>query len=197
MDQSLDRLVPFTITICGVSELDRWATTGVSHVLSILDPDFAERPRFAAFREHRRLELAFHDIVEPRAGQMAPQQVHVNAILAFADTLVADPARATHVLVHCHMGISRSSAALAVLLARVRPEVAAVRVWEEVLRLRERAWPNLRLIELGDVALGRQGELIAALAGVYRRQLDRYPQLRGYFEQSDRKREVEHAERAY
>jgi predicted protein tyrosine phosphatase len=75
------------------------------------------------------------------------------------------------------MGISRSSAALAVLLARVGPEVAAARVWEEVLRLRERVWPNLRLIELGDATLGRQGELIAALVGVYRRQLDRYPRI--------------------
>src|SRR5262249_9087291 len=29
------------------------------------------------------------------------------------------------------------------------------------------AWPNLRLIELGDVALTRHGELIAALSAVY------------------------------
>jgi predicted protein tyrosine phosphatase len=91
------------------------------------------------------------------------------------------------------MGISRSSAALALILARVRPDLSASQILDEVLRVRGRAWPNLRLIELGDAALERKGELIAALSAVYRLQLQRHPELQRYFIECGRKREVDHA----
>ena len=34
--------VPFTITVCGIDELSGYCEVGVSHVLSILDPDYPE-----------------------------------------------------------------------------------------------------------------------------------------------------------
>jgi predicted protein tyrosine phosphatase len=55
------------------------------------------------------------------------------------------------------MGVSRSSAAVALILARVRPDLPAAQILNEVLCIRQRAWPNLRLIELGDTALERDG----------------------------------------
>ena len=193
MRHRAERLLPFAVTVCGITELDGYAARGVSHVLSILDPRLVERPSFAAFGAHRRLELCFNDILDPCEGQVAPQRGHVDDILRFADVLMADLPNAAHVLVHCHMGISRSSAALAVLLARVRPDLPASQILDEVLRIRPHAWPNLRLIELGDAALGRNGELIAALSAVYRRQLHRRPELRHYFIAGGRQREVDHA----
>jgi predicted protein tyrosine phosphatase len=171
MRNRAERLLPFEVTVCGLAELDSYAAHGVSHVLSICDPHLTERPSFAAFGAHRRLELCFHDILDPCEGQVAPQQSHVDDILRFADELMAESPPDAHVLVHCHMGISRSSAALAVLLARVRPDLPAPQILAEVLRIRQHAWPNLRLIELGDAALGRNRELIAAVSAVYRRQL--------------------------
>jgi predicted protein tyrosine phosphatase len=189
----VDKLVPFEITVCGIGELGRYAARGVSHVLSILDPRLAERPSFTAFGAHRRLELCFDDILEHREGQVAPQRGHVDAILRFASALMADPPPAAHLLVHCHMGISRSSAALALILARVRPDLPAPRILAEVLRVRRHAWPNLRLIEFGDAALERNGELIEALSAVYRLQLHRHPELQRYFIECGRKREVDHA----
>jgi hypothetical protein len=36
-----------------------------------------------------------------------------------------------------------------------------------------KAWPNLRILELGDAILDRRGELVGAAAGIYRAQLDR------------------------
>jgi len=193
MGDPAERLLPFEITVCGLGDLDSYAALGVSHVLSILDPCLAERPSFAAFGAHRRLELCFDDILEPREGLVAPQRVHVDGILRFAGDLLVDPPRDAHLLVHCHMGISRSSAALALILARVRPDLPAPQILGEVLRVRQRAWPNLRLIELGDAALDRQGELIAALAAVYRLQLQRHPELHRYFIECGRQREVDHA----
>ena len=193
MVDASDRLVPFEITVCGIGELDRHAARGVSHVLLNLDPRIAERPSFAAFGPHRRLELCFDDILEHREDLLAPQGGHVDDILGFARALMADPPPEAHLLVHCHMGISRSSAALALILARVRPDLPAVQIMDEVLRIRRRAWPNLRLIELGDAALARHGELIAALSAVYRWQLQRHPELQHYFTECGRKREVDHA----
>src|SRR5215831_21342003 len=113
MREPLERLIPFEITVCGIGELARYAACGVSHMLSILDPRLLERPSFAAFGAHRRLELCFDDILEPLEGQVAPQRGHVDKILRFADDLLVDPPPDAHLLVHCHMGISRSSAALA------------------------------------------------------------------------------------
>jgi len=72
--------MPFEITVCGIGELGRYAARGVSHVLSLLDPRMVERPSFAAFGAHRRLELCFDDILEPREGQVAPQRGHVDDI---------------------------------------------------------------------------------------------------------------------
>jgi len=193
MADPVERLLPFQITVCGIGDLGRYAALGVSHVLSILDPRLAERPSFAAFGEHRRLELCFDDILEPLEGLVAPQRGHVDEILRFAGDLLVDPPCAAHLLVHCHMGVSRSSAALALILAQLRPDVSAPQILDEVLRVRRRAWPNLRLIELGDAALERHGELIAALSAVYRVQLQRHPELQGYFNECGRKREVDHA----
>jgi predicted protein tyrosine phosphatase len=193
MGNPSDSLVPFKLTVCGLGELGSYAALGVSHVLSILDPCLAERPSFAAFGVHRRLELCFHDILEHREGQVAPQRGHVDEILRFASALRADPPPEAHVLVHCHMGISRSSAALALILARVRPDLPARQILDEVLRIRRRAWPNLRLVELGDAALERKGELIEALSALYRLQLQRHPELQRYITECGRQREVDHA----
>jgi predicted protein tyrosine phosphatase len=60
---------------------------------------------------------------------------------------------------------------MTLILAQALPEVSAKRIFGEVLRIRPQAWPNLRILELGDAMLGRQGELVVAVAGVYRRQL--------------------------
>ena len=193
MEDPAMTLAPFPIIVCGIKELDDHATKGVSHVLSILDPCLTEPPSFTIFGPHHRLELRFDDILEHRAGQVAPQRHHVDEILKLAGDLIAAPSFAVHLLVHCHMGVSRSSAALTLILARLRPDLPALQILDEVLRIRPHAWPNLRLIELGDARLARQGELVKALSAVYRLQLQRRPELQRYFTECGRQREVDHA----
>ncbi len=63
----------------------------------------------------------------------------------------------------------------------------------EVLRIRSRAWPNLRIIELGDELLGRNGTIVAAVPRLYREQLRSRPQLERYFRENGRTREIERA----
>jgi predicted protein tyrosine phosphatase len=96
-------------------------------------------------------------------------------------------------LVHCHAGISRSTASMALVLAQALPDVPADRIFEEVLRIRPQAWPNLRIFEIGDAMLGRRGELVAA--GVYRIQLDRRHYLADQMRSGGRGREIEKAMR--
>ena len=168
----------FRVTICGIPELDEHSAAEVTHILSILRPDWPDPESFAAFPPHRRLTLRFHDIIEPTPELIAPSREDVERLLAFGREL-GEPA-GNHLLVHCHAGVSRSTAAAALILAQAHPERTAREALERVAQLRPRAWPNLRMLELGDALLGRNGEIVAAVAAIYRRVLDRDP----YFEEA-------------
>ena len=183
--------VPFEITVCGIEELAGYCQAGVSHVLSLLDPDHPPPPAFGAFGEHARLELRFHDVIDEREGMVAPQPADVARLLAFGRGLLEARPPQTHLLVHCHAGVSRSTAAMAVLLAQARPDRPAAEALAEVVRIRPHAWPNLRVVELGDALLGRRGELVAAVRAHYEARVADDPLLARALVESGRGREVE------
>ena len=184
---SISRTAP-RITICGIPELGEHGAAGVTHVLSILDPEWPDPPAFAGFTPHRRLALRFHDIIEPTPGWLAPSQGDVVRLLDFGRELTG-PAE-SHLLVHCHAGVSRSTAAAALILAQAYPGRPARDALDAVARMRPRAWPNLRILEFGDALLGRNGEIVAAASAIYRRVLDREPYLEEAMIDSGRGREV-------
>ena len=185
----MDTIAPFRITVCGIEELAGHTTSGVSHVLSILDPEWPVPEAFGTFGEHEKLELRFHDVIEDSEPH-APTAAHVAQVLRFGEDLMAEPPPQAHLLVHCHAGISRSTASMTLILAQALPGASAAEVLEEVLRIREKAWPNLRILELGDAMLGRGGTLPAAAADLYRRQLVRRPWLAEEMTRMGRAREV-------
>jgi predicted protein tyrosine phosphatase len=179
---------PFRVTICGIPELGEHGAAGVTHVLSILDPEWPDPPAFAGFAPHRRLALRFHDVIEPVPDRLAPSRYDVEQLLEFGREL--DEPAASHLLVHCHAGVSRSTAAAALILAQAYPERQARDALEAVALMRPRAWPNLRMLEFGDELLGRNGELVAAAGAIYRRVLDREPFLQEAMIDGGRGREV-------
>lgn len=189
---SASEFVDFHITVCGIEELASHGAVGVTHVLSILDPGFPDPEAFGAFGEHERLELRFHDIVDELPGLRLAQREDVAALLRFGRNLMREPR--AHLLVHCHMGISRSTASMALILAQARPDRPASEALDEVRRIRPRIWPNLRIIELGDELLGRGGELVAAAVGRYRHVIERRPEVGQAMLQIGRGREVRAAE---
>ena len=182
---------PFRITVCGLDELAGHCETGATHVLSILDPAYPVPEAFGQYGEHQRLELRFDDVVDDRPGVEPPHRQHVQHILAFGRTLADEPNPS--LLVHCHAGISRSTAAMALILAQAMPEIPAHDVIAMVHDIREKAWPNLRIIEFGDELLGRGGSLVAAATALHRLQMGVRPHIGELMTQGGRGREVEAA----
>ncbi|MBV8458570.1 MAG: protein-tyrosine-phosphatase [Acetobacteraceae bacterium] len=182
---------PFQMTVCGIDELPTHCAAGVTHVLSILDPGYPVPDAFGSFGEHARLELRFLDVIEPSASEQPPRDEHVRQILALGRDLVSESREQAHLLVHCHAGVSRSTASMLLVLAQACPKLPPQGLADMLIRIREKAWPNLRMVTFGDDALRRRGTLIEAAAQVYRYQLSVRPQLAETMTQNGRWREVQ------
>jgi predicted protein tyrosine phosphatase len=168
-------LIPFRITICGLTELSQHCAVGVSHVLSLLDSD-TPRPTTLDQYEGIACELLnFDDVIDEYPGFHAPRQIHVERILAFGERLRRDAGK--HLLVHCHAGISRSTASAAVMMAQFNPG-RETEAFLKLLELRPHAWPNTRIVELADRLLKRDGALMTGLLAYRQEMLSRKPHLR-------------------
>jgi predicted protein tyrosine phosphatase len=179
--------------VCGLDQLDRYSSTGVTHVLSILDPEYPDPNIFRTYRPRCRISLHFHDEINSGPNIVLPKITHIESILSLARSVAEDHAKGgnPHVLVHCHMGISRSTAAMAILLSQIRQKEYETAVFAELLRLQPDAWPNCLMIELADKLLGRQGQLTAALGSLYGLQLAKRPEMGNDLRKDGRGREVD------
>ena len=183
------------LTICGISELPDQSTRSVTHVLSILDPNHPDPEAFGTYDPHHRTVLRFHDAINPAPGVILPEPEHVEAILRFGDDLAQSRSeRASgHLLVHCHMGVSRSTAAMLTLMAQVHPQETEDRLLERLAEIRPQAWPNSRMVGFADDLLSRDGRLTEALRQHYGRQIRRFPHFVELMKDLGRGREVEMA----
>jgi len=181
-------LMPFEVSICGIEELETFETRGVTHLVSVLDPDYPEPESLARLSPTHRLQLRFHDTIDVRPGQILVEIEQIQQVLAFGRDL---PPADGHLLVHCHAGISRSTAFTILLLAQALPETASEDIVAEIVRIRPRTWPNLRIIELGDAILGRNGSLIAAVRARHAEYAQRVPRFVQLMKELGRDREVE------
>jgi len=186
------------LTICGLEELESHSARSVTHVLSILDPEWPDPDAFLAYDPHHRTILRFHDVIEPGPNLLLPQLGHVEAILGFGRALGHDAqARAEgHLLIHCHAGISRSTAAMAMLLAQLYPDEPADRLFARLTEIRPQAWPNSIMIGYADELLSRRGRLLEGVSRLYARQLAARPHLADTMRGIGRGREVEMAAQA-
>ena len=175
------------LTVCGIDELDGHSTRGVTHVLSILDPEWPDPEAFLTFDPHFRATFRFHDAIEPAPGVVLPEIPDVEKILAFG----RDAGDVSHLLIHCHMGISRSTAAMLMILAQAHPGESEDAVADRLVAIRPQAWPNSRMVGFADKLLGRDGRLLAAIARIYARRLKAFPEFGEMMRRGARGREVE------
>jgi predicted protein tyrosine phosphatase len=183
------------LTVCGLEELETHRERRVTDVLSLLDPGTPEPGAFDAYNEHHRVTLRFHDILEPQLGMTPPEAGDVEAILKFGRELEGQEAYSgeRHLLIHCHMGISRSTAAMAMLLAQAHPGQDEEAIAERLTAIRPKAWPNSRMIAFADEILSRGGRLTLAARRMHGRLLALQPHLADVMRRIGRGREVEMA----
>ncbi|MBF9232149.1 tyrosine phosphatase family protein [Microvirga alba] len=183
------------LTVCGISELPEQRARSVSHVLSILDPEHPDPEAFEAYDPHHRTILRFNDIIDPRPNMLMPEPAHVEAVLRFGDDLAQSSVTRVegHLLVHCHMGISRSTAAMVTLMAQANPGESEDSLLERLAEIRPQAWPNSVMIQFADDLLSRGGRLTAALRRHYGRQVRRDPKTAQWMRELGRGREVDMA----
>jgi predicted protein tyrosine phosphatase len=157
--------------ICGIEELHAAPLATARRVVSILEPAAALPSALAAFRGEL-LVLRFDDVIVAGCDYRAPEPHDIERLLEF------DRERAEHdrLVIHCTAGISRSTAAFAILAAQRRPGAEA-EVFTELRSIRPRAWPNSLMIALADDILDARGRLVQELREHYKRQLRRYPDI--------------------
>ena len=71
-------------------------------------------------------------------------------------------------VVHCHAGISRSTAAAYVIACARRPDLDEGHLADELRRLSPSATPNPLIVAHGDAALGREGRMVEAIRRIGR-----------------------------
>jgi predicted protein tyrosine phosphatase len=156
------------VTICGIPELSQHCSSGVSHVLSIID---THEPRPPALDDYPGIDhelIRFDDVVAEYPGFEACSPAHIVKVLDFGERV--------HATAGCHAGVSRSTAAAAILMCQHAPgqEEAA---FLKLLELRKHGWPNTRMVEFADALLKRDGAMLRGLIAYRRALLEAKPHL--------------------
>ena len=180
-------LLPYRLTICGLEELHLHARNDVTHVVSIIDPSQPDPDDFADYTPHDRTLWRFDDIIAPRDGMMVPGEADVRRILDLGDRLAGEPVR--HLLVHCHAGVSRSTATAALLMAQRNPGREGD-IFQRLDAMRQPAWPNSLIVRMGDALLGRDGALVDALRVHHSQVAQRLPAFAAFLRANGRAHEV-------
>jgi predicted protein tyrosine phosphatase len=155
---------PETIYVAPLSRVeDTIANTRVSHLVTLINTDTAV-PTPPTIGKERHLRLAMNDICEPADGLVLPCQDHVADLVRF--TLDWD--RKAPLLIHCWAGISRSTAAAFIALCALNPDADEFMLARRLRRASPTAYPNRRLVQLGDLALERSGRMMEAVEEIGR-----------------------------
>ncbi len=101
-----------------------------------------------------QLVLCFDDIASPKDDLVLPNKKHVQSALNFADEL-----RGGSLLIHCHAGISRSSAVALAIIAKGLGAGIEKQACIELEQVNPNSAPNALVIRFADEILERDGAL--------------------------------------
>jgi predicted protein tyrosine phosphatase len=147
------------IHVCSLARLQETVEeTGARHVVSLIG-DEARLERPAAIAPENHLWLRLHDISSPLDGYIMPGEEHVTELIDF----VRGWDRCAPLIVHCYMGISRSTASAFASVCALNPKRDEESIARALRRASPTATPNMRIVSLADRLLGREGRMIAAV----------------------------------
>jgi predicted protein tyrosine phosphatase len=147
-----------TIYVCPLSRAPHLAREHkVSHVVSLLDPGTP----FPVVKEvgQRHLRVEVHDIEEEMEGLDACCDARIKRVLEF----VGGWDRAQPILIHCHAGLSRSTATAFITACVQNPKADEEAIAMALREASQHAAPNRRFIALADAELGRGGRMSRAI----------------------------------
>ena len=153
------------IHVCSLARLNETITdSGAHHVVSLIGDEASRElpPPGIAPRNH--LWLRLHDIAAPIDGYILPDEDHVADLLRFARSWD----RGAPLVVHCYMGISRSTAGAFVCVCALNPRRDERGIAEALRLASPTATPNIRIVALADRLLGRDGRMVAAIETIGR-----------------------------
>ena len=150
--------------ICSLSRLaETVRTTGARSLVTLLNPDtLVSRP--AEIDPQRHLYIRIGDITEPLDGHILPAEEHVEQLIAFAKNWD----RNEPLVIHCHAGVSRSTAAAFIIACALAPSRPETEIADAIRHASHTATPNRRMVAIGDAMLKRGGRMIAAIERIGR-----------------------------
>lgn len=149
-----------------VSPLSALAETLVqsscANLISLMGP--GKTPPRPSTATGKYLSLEFNDIAIAQDGLILPSLRQIEQLIDFLSDLELDQ----DIVIHCWMGISRSTAAAAIGCAVLNPKLDAPTIASALRKTSPMATPNPLMIELADAKLNMQGTLTAAVAKIGR-----------------------------
>src|SRR5947209_19627427 len=138
-------------------------TTGARSLVTLINVDTLV-PRPAEIDPQRHLFIGMSDISEPLDGHILPGEQHVRQLIAFARAWD----RNEPLVIHCHAGVSRSTAAAFIIACALTPSRPEAEIADAIRRASQTATPNRRMIAIADAMLKRAGRMIAAIERIGR-----------------------------
>ncbi len=152
--------------VCSLSKVAETASNhAVSHALTILS-DEQDVPRIASIKAENHKALGFNDIASPMAGHIMPEEQDVREIMMF----MYEWDQQSPMLIHCWMGVSRSTAAAYIGALTLNPGADEVELANALRWAAPFATPNPAMIKIADDIMGRSGRMVDAIRDIGRGQ---------------------------
>ena len=141
------------IHICSLGTAREIYHSTYDGVITIED-SFVDEPLRINHAECPQLVLCFDDIASPKDDWVLPSKKHIQSALNFADEL-----NGSSLLIHCHAGISRSSAIALAIIAKGLGAGKEKQACIELEKVNPNSAPNALVVRLADEILERGGAL--------------------------------------
>ncbi len=152
------------LVVCPLSQLEKTIQLHRPREMITLMSPGAVLARPSTISPENHYSLTFNDITEPREGYIPPVAADILTIIK-----IAEHWEQKHpLLIHCQMGISRSTAAAFITACSLLPKKDELQLALLLRKLSPSATPNKLMIALADNILNCNGRMIKAIESIGR-----------------------------